>query len=225
MGGDAGPTALVVYDLDGVVTRKDTFTALVVLRLRTSPARFLRALPGIVAMVLGRGPETRKRAVHRITEVALSGLSEDDYSALARTVGARLGGDASWIRREIVERMRRQHAANTRIVVATATEQRLAESLLLQAQAPYDTISASQLAATPTGLRVADHRIGARKVEALRENAVPVAEAEFVTDSVTDLPTAKRAARVTLVGATRRTLERYLSEGLAVRVHSTGLVD
>lgn len=41
---------------------------------------------------------------------------------------------------------------------------------------------------------------------------------EFVTDSITDLPTARAAARVVLVGASPRTRDRYARAGIAPAV-------
>lgn len=112
--------------------------------------------------------------------------------------------------------MRDQRRAGVRIIVATATERRLAEAVLRHADAPYDALSASSLIETPTGMVVEDHRVGARKAAALQEAGVVLSDAEFLTDSASDLPTARLAGRVLLVGASRRTHVRYLREGIAV---------
>ncbi|WP_337661932.1 HAD family hydrolase [Actinoalloteichus sp. AHMU CJ021] len=206
------------YDLDGVVTRRDSFTALLVDRLRASPPRLIRAFPSLLRLTLHPGDaQRRSRAARRVTEVALSGLSTPEYQRLADEVGARIGGDPTWLRAEVVDRIRREHGAGTRVVVATASEHRLATALLRAADIPFDLLSASRLTGGPTGQRVADHRVGARKAEALRECGVPLDEAVFTTDSYTDLPAARLAARVVLVGATRRTRERYAAAGIDVR--------
>jgi phosphatidylglycerophosphatase C len=73
------------------------------------------------------------------------------------------------------------------------------------------------LSETPTGIDVTDHRLGERKVGALRELGVDIAHAEFVTDSFSDLPTARAAARVVLIGASRRTRQRFRDAGVAAR--------
>ena len=78
------------------------------------------------------------------------------------------------MRDEAVQRIRRQHAEGARIVIATATERRLAEALLAAAGIPYDLLSASILIETPSGMEFADHRVGTRKAEALREQGVPI---------------------------------------------------
>lgn len=202
--------ALAVYDLDGVVTRKDSFTALLGEHLGRLPLRMMPATPAAVRWIRsGRRPDVRTDALRRISEVALAGLTDDGYSRLAARVGTRIGRDPSWVRPEVVERIRREHAEGTRIVIATASEHRLAEALLRAADVPYDLLSASRIEPGPAGLRVADHRIGARKAEALQQVGVDLGRATFATDSFSDLPTARLAARVVLVGASRRTRTRF----------------
>lgn len=65
-------------------------------------------------------------------------------------------------------------------------------------------------------MRVADHRVGIRKAEALRDLRVPLENAEFVTDSITDLPTARAAARVVLIGASPRARDRFVRSGISL---------
>ena len=199
------PPRFVVYDLDGVITRKDTFTALVVGQLMRSPLRLLRELPVLVNMLRGKKPE----ASRRIAEIALAGMTDTDYTALATQLGRKIAADTKWMRFSAVQRIRHQHESGARIIIATATERRLAEALLAAAGVPYDLLSASLLNTTTSGLTVSDHRVGQRKKEALIELAVPIASAVFVTDSMTDLPTAEAASRVVLIGASERTRRRF----------------
>lgn len=207
------PGTVVIYDLDGVITRHDSFTALVLARLWHDPLRLLRALSAVALLVSPRRGR-RYRAGARVTAIALAGLREGDYATIAASFGERLGSDPAWIRPEAVERVRRQRAQGARIVIATASERRLAQALLARAGVAYDLLSASSLTQTPTGMEAADHRVGARKAEALREQGIAIDEAEFVTDSLTDLPTARAAATVTLLGASRRTRVRYARAGI-----------
>ncbi|MGY4721434.1 haloacid dehalogenase-like hydrolase [Naumannella huperziae] len=210
-----GDHRLVIYDLDGVITRRDTFTALVIHRLRRAPFRLLRAT--MAAMPMLRGDATsRHEAAQRVAEIAMTGLREREYIAEARAFGKRIAGDPCWIRPWAVDRLRRQHAKGARIVVATATERSLAAALLDHAAVPYDSLSASSLTETASGMQVADHRVGTRKMEALREMGVSIEDAEFVTDSTTDLPTAQVAARVVLIGASTRTHDKFLRSGVTL---------
>lgn len=203
---------IAIYDLDGVVTFKDTFGALLTERLRSSPGRLLRALPAAIRWATARRPEQRAVSAGHLARIALSGMREVEYAQYARTVGRRIAHDPAWIRADIVHRIRAQHASGTRIVIATASEERLAQAFLQQAGVPFHTLSASALVETPTGMDVGDHRVGARKAEALLEAGVRIAGAEFVTDSRTDLPTARLAANVTLVAPSLATKRAFESE-------------
>lgn len=209
-------TEVIVYDLDGVITTRDSFTALIIEQLRRRPMRLMRALPAATTKLLSTHEERRRDAAARVTKIALSSLRDDDYARLAAAFGNRIGNDPSWIRPTTVERIRRQSAQGAKIVVATATERRLAQALLAQVGVPYALLSASVLTESPTGMNVADHRVGARKVEALREYGIAMDQAEFVTDSMADLPTARAAARVVLIGASKKTRDRYARAGVTV---------
>ncbi|MGY5765165.1 haloacid dehalogenase-like hydrolase [Brachybacterium sp. DNPG3] len=220
---------LVVYDLDGVLTRRDSFTAFLVDRLRRDPRRLLRTFPPTLAMLLSRREEQRMAWGRRATRIALAGLADDELAAHADGFGRRIGADPSWIRAEVVGRIRAQRAAGTRIVIATATERHLAEGLLTAAGVPYDLLSASILgspgacagarsvdAGAGAGVAVLDHRVGSRKLAALRELGLDIGRAEFATDAASDLPTARAAARVVLVGATERTRRDFARAGVEV---------
>lgn len=208
---------VVVYDLDGVITRKDTFTALVAMRLVRSPLRLLRAIPVIVSGIRG----WKAQLSQKITEIALAGMAGDRYEELAEHLGRKFGSEEKWIRAQTVEQMRKDHDAGYRIVIATATERRLAEALLAAAEVPYDQLSASLLVSTPAGLKIGDHRVGARKLAALLELGVPISQSQFVTDSTTDLPTAEAAGCVVLVGASKRTRRRFGQAGVEVIVRAS----
>lgn len=201
------------HDLDGVITRKDSFTGFLLERMRGSALRVLVGLPAVCLMLLSTRSGRRTRVIHRLTEISLSGWDEKSYAACAMAFGDRIGGDSSWIRDETVRRVRRQHAEGTRIVIATSTERRLAEALLTRAGIPFDLLAASLLAEAHGGMTVDDHRVGARKAQALRDLGVRLEEAEFVTDSITDLSTARASARVVLIGAPKRTKDRFVREG------------
>lgn len=132
---------LVVYDLDGVITRKDTFTALIAYRLFRSPLCLFRSV-WTALTTLG---ESKASSSRRIAETALDGMTDGEYTALAEQLGQKFASDSKWIRTEAVHRIRRQHAQGARIVIATASERRLAEALLEGAGIPYHLLSASLL--------------------------------------------------------------------------------
>ncbi|MCF8587200.1 HAD family hydrolase [Gordonia liuliyuniae] len=205
---------VAVYDLDGVLTRRDTMMWFIGRRLARAPWRLFTAIPWLILMMTAVGNERRASAARRVIETALRGVIDPAYTAAATTFGRQVAASARWMRTGTVDRIRQQAAGGVTIVIATATERRLAESLLRTAQVPYDELSASIFTESSAGMAVRDHRIGARKVDALVENGVPISGAEFVTDSVVDLPTARQAHTVTLIGASRRTRDSYADAGM-----------
>lgn len=207
---------VVVYDLDGVFTRLDTYTAFTIEQLLRRPLRLLRAIPIAVSRLFSEDEESRRLGGVRIARIALSGLHDAEYTRRVNRFGRLIGNNHWCIRATAVVRVRRQKAQGATIIIATATDRRLAQPLLEHAGVPYDLLSASELSVTPTAMDVTDHRLGPRKVEALREQDVPIDQAEFVTDSITDLPTAQAAAQVVLIGASRKTREKYRQAGVAV---------
>ncbi|MGO0605905.1 haloacid dehalogenase-like hydrolase [Brevibacterium linens] len=207
---------LVVYDLDGVITRKDTFTALIAYRLFRSPLCLVRS----VWTALTMPGESKASLSRRIAETALDGITDGEYTALAEQLGQKFASDPKWIRAEAVHRIRRQHAQGARIVIATASERRLAEALLEGARVPYDLLSASLLSSRANGLTVRDHRVGERKLAALLELGVSIDKAQFITDSLTDFPTAEASSSVVLIGASARTRERYREMGISITEES-----
>ena len=80
---------VVVYDLDGVITRKDTFTALVAMRLVRSPLRLLQSIPVIVSGIRG----WKAQLSQKITEIALAGMAGDRYEELAEHLGRKFGSE------------------------------------------------------------------------------------------------------------------------------------
>jgi phosphatidylglycerophosphatase C len=210
-------TGLVVYDLDGVITTRDTFTTFTIEQLCRKPLRLIPAIPVAVRRFFSRDTDLRRRAGVRIARIALRGLDDADFTVRVEDFGRRVGAGRTWIRSSAVARIRRQKCRGATIVIATATERRLAAALLDRADVPYDLLSASELSETPTGIDVTDHRLGERKAGALRELGVDIAHAEFVTDSFSDLPTAREAESVVLIGASRRTRQRFRAAGVTAR--------
>lgn len=204
---------LFIYDLDGVITTRDALTALVVERLRSVP-RAAAALPHVVARLLAFDDARSTWHAKHIVAVAMRGLDGADYRAFASRFGARLGADPRWVQAGIVRQIQSQHASGATIVVATASEHHLASALLDRAGVPYDRLIATRVDGAASGLEIVDYRIGSRKAEALVEAGVPLERARFFTDSATDLPTARLTASVGLVGASKRTVERFRRAGV-----------
>lgn len=208
-----------VFDLDGVLSTKDTFTALLAARLRQAPWLILPALPGVVAWAVSRHDvRGNARAARAIAAIALRGVPEARYAVLAERLGARLAGDPGWVRAELVERMRSLRASGRRVVVATATERRLAAAFLAGIGAEHDLLIASELRWGGADGAFARHRRGAAKRDALLAAGVDLGAATFFTDSFDDHATAALAGELVLVHPSDRALRRYAASGLAFTV-------
>jgi len=208
------PAPVIIYDLDGVITTRDTFTVFTAGQLCRRPLRLIPTVPVTVRRFFSRDEEYRRTSGLFIAGIALRGVDDRTFGRRVTDYGRRVGGSRAWIRSSTVDRIRRQKEQGATIVIATATERRLAANLLEAADVPYDLLSASELSETPTGMDVTDHRLGARKVGALHELGVDIAHAEFVTDSFSDLPTAREAGSVVLIGASARTRRQFDNQGV-----------
>lgn len=208
------PAPVIVYDLDGVITTRDTFTVFTAGELCRRPLRLLPTVPVTVRRFFSHDEEYRRISGLFIAGIALRGVDDRTFAQRVTDFGRRVGGSRAWIRSSTVDRIARQKEQGVTIVIATATERRLAAALLETAGVPYDLLSATEFTESPTGMEVADHRLGERKVGALRELGVDIAHAEFVTDSFTDLPTAREAGSVVLIGASRKTQQQFRDAGI-----------
>lgn len=67
-------------------------------------------LSALGLMLLSSQPAQRWRSAHRITQIAMAGLDEQDYSVRAAAFGHRVGCDPAWVRAEMVQCLREQQA-------------------------------------------------------------------------------------------------------------------
>ncbi|MDN6438893.1 MAG: hypothetical protein L0K27_05435 [Corynebacterium nuruki] len=98
-------TDVVVYDLDGVITTRDTFTTFTIEQLCRKPLRLVPAIPLAVRRFLSRDDEFRRRTGVRIARIALRGLSEEDFTVRVENFGRRVGAGRTWIRGSAVDRI------------------------------------------------------------------------------------------------------------------------
>ncbi|WP_347753771.1 HAD family hydrolase [Agrococcus sp. ProA11] len=207
----------VVLDLDGVLSTRDTFAALLVAAARRRLPTALRSSPELVRWLQAGHDVVRHAAASReVARSLLSGMSESAYDALAMRVGRQLGlrsARASMV--EVAARCRREGA---HIVVATGSEHRLAAAFLAAAGVEHDLLLASTLRWTPTGPVFDRHIRGEGKLATLREAGVEIERRRFWTDSFDDFPTAQVAASVVLVAPSRHSAARYRSSGLVTEL-------
>lgn len=207
----------VVLDLDGVLSTRDTFAALLVAAARRRPLTALQSAPDVVRWLrAGHDVKRHAAASREVARSLLRGMPEATYDALALEVGSRLGSSAA--RASMVEVATRCRREGAHIVVATGSEHRLAAAFLAAAGVEHDLLLASTLRWTPTGPVFDRHIRGEGKLTMLRDAAIDIERRRFWTDSYDDFPTAHAAASVALVAPSRHSAAAYRASGLATEL-------
>jgi phosphatidylglycerophosphatase C len=195
-----------LFDLDGVLLRGDAFTVLIRHALTRRPWRLI---PAAVLLTTSRalpldGPG--RPAVNRVlVRLALRGIDEPRYEALAAQIGTKLAQSA-FRNDPLIEEVCRCREAGSRVLVVTATERRLARSYLDGVGLGGIELVASELTFPndrPVGLSL--YNIGPQKVCSLIGLEVDLGGCLFYTDSASDLPLMKRVAECVLVAPSRAT--------------------
>jgi phosphatidylglycerophosphatase C len=200
---------VVLFDLDGVLTRRDTFTTLVTRRLRASPWRLMAAAPALPLLALTRRwPEGRAPLSRYLVRVALFGLSVERAEQIAVDLGAEFAANIEWLNPAVIDTARRHIAAGDDVVVVTATEHQLARTLLDALGLTGLRLVASEMRAVRGGVGLRPHNYGRRKLRGLQEHGVSRPWAVLYTDSLADAPVADRVSRVVLVDARADLLDK-----------------
>jgi phosphatidylglycerophosphatase C len=207
---------LVIFDLDGVLTKKDTFLALLITRARRSPLRAIYAVPALVRWLLSSRDVSRNaQAARQVASQMLHGISRPEYEAMATLLGAALGRDDAWTRPSALNELATSRAEGHRVVIATASERVLAAAYLASAGADYDELVASEIEFPASGRpRFTAHLRGQAKLEGLRERGINPVDARFYTDSFDDAPTATASREVVLVAPSDHDVAAYRSAGI-----------
>jgi phosphatidylglycerophosphatase C len=187
---DAAPAderRVVLFDLDGVLTRRDTFSTLVVRRLRRSLWRVALAVPALpVLAATGRYPSVRGCASRYLVRVALAGMSLNAARDLSAELGREFARNHDWLRRDVMDAARDHDADGDRVVVVTATERNLAQALLDGVGLGGLELHASELGRTLTGPGLTRHNYGRRKRHTLTAAGVPQPWTVMYSDSWAD---------------------------------------
>lgn len=200
---------VVLFDLDGVLTRRDTFATLVSRRLRASPWRLAAALPAVPLLALtGRWPERRGPVARYLVRVALLGISPIEARRIGSELGAEFARTPEWINSTVVDLARQHVASGDRVVVVTATEEQLARTLLDGLHLTQVELLASGVATAPGGSGLRPHNYGRQKLRALVDLGIARPWALLYTDSLADGPVADQTERVVLVDADSTLLRR-----------------
>ncbi len=201
--------ATVLFDLDGVITSRDTFATLVTRRLVRAPWRLALALPALPLMAAtGARPQWRGPVSRYLVRVALLGTDPEGAREVGRRLAEEFARRPDWLCPAGLDAARRHLAVGDQVVVVTATEQTLARALLDELGLGRARLLASALTDAPGGSRMHPHNYGARKLETLRASAVPRPWTAMYTDSWADSPTLAEVDEVILVDPPPRLLER-----------------
>lgn len=209
----------IVFDLDGVLTRRDTLTALILRGASRRPWRFFRLVGPLITFARHGGDFARRKvAVQRIVDVVFTGMDDGELNDLCLSVGRRAASSRWWTRPALVAEYRRLQVAGHPIVVATATEERVAHGLLDDLGLSAVAVLGSRIDTTGGTAALAVYNYGPRKLESLHEAGQAIVDAVFYTDSSSDLPTAAEAQCVVLVDPSRETLTAFDDAGLTTTV-------
>ncbi|MDO8184589.1 haloacid dehalogenase-like hydrolase [Conexibacter sp. JD483] len=189
---------VAVFDLDGVLTRRDTFTLFVVSRFRRRPLRVALVLPLVPLMLL---PATRRWAITAAVRISLIRLTVAQYQAEAAAFARELAATPGALQPGCVEQARAHLDAGARVVFATASETALARALLDAAGLPDAELVASRLVRAGRGWQVALHNLGAEKPRQLAAHGVRAPWAVAYSDHAVDLPLLRGAEVAVLVNA------------------------
>lgn len=200
---------VVLFDLDGVLTRKDTFATLVTRRLRTSPWRLLLAVPALPLLALTvlwprwRGPVSRY-----LVRIALLAASPESTRMVTTDLAREFVATPQWLNSPGLTAARRHLDSGDRVVVVTATEEQLARTLLDHLGLTAAEVIGSRVAPAALGAWLRPHNYGGAKYEALRARDVPRPWRVMYTDSWADAPVLRHVEQVVLVRPSPSLLRR-----------------
>lgn len=187
---------VVLFDLDGVLTRRDTYAAFVTRRIVRGPLRLLLALPLVPLMLL---PATRRQAGGLLVRLSLVGLSVARYRALAHAFGAGLAVTPRAVHADCVAAIHRHRADGARVVVVTACEESVARALLDGLGLADVELVGSRLRRSGRRWEVAVHNLGDEKPRQLLARGIAPPWDAAYSDHVVDLPMLREARVAVLV--------------------------
>jgi phosphatidylglycerophosphatase C len=208
---DQQPQDVTLFDLDGVLTTRDTMAALITQRLKRRPFRLLAVLPVYaVALIAGSHRPLAARANRFAVRLTFKGLDDAEYRALATDMGRQLAEHPGFLRKDLVQ-LCRDAQESSRTVIVTASERHLVEGLLEACGLSTVELIASHIDFPKRFPRLVLHNVGSQKIQSLHAAGVPVENATFYTDSASDLPLALAAAHMVIVHPRKTSRLRLLA--------------
>lgn len=208
-GAEGAERPVVLFDLDGVLTRRDTYAGFVTRRLVRGPLRFALALPLVPLLLV---PRTRRRAGSLLVHLSLVGLSVGRYRALAEGFGARLAVTPRAVHADCVAAMRRHLDDGARVVVVTACEETVARALLAGLGLDAVELVASRLRRDGRRWRVENHNLGEEKPRQLVARGIAPPWEVAYSDHAVDFPMLREARVAVLVNPSAALLARARRE-------------
>ena len=206
---------LAIFDMDGVLTSRDTLTALIVLALGRRPWRLPAILLSLVRLALNREDvDARIRHGSVIVAVAFSGMDERQLENDARALARRWMVSPRRVRSGGVAAFLDHASAGDTVIVATASDGRVARAVAREIGVLPTLVISSAIVLTGRTAEIKPYSLGYHKRDALRAAGVELRTARFYTDSATDLPTARECGATVLIHPTSRTLARFREAGV-----------
>ncbi|WP_428993512.1 haloacid dehalogenase-like hydrolase [Rhodanobacter glycinis] len=191
---------VVLFDFDGVLIHGDSFYLFMRERYMHSFWRPLLALLS-APLLLVQLPFSRRLPVRVLVRIALLGLGERRYQAVAGVFADTLARRPRQFCRDGLQALRRHQAQGDRVIVVTGCEYTLVSRVLQQLGLANLEILASQLRPGWLGMRLLRHNVGRRKVQLLAQHGITAWQVAY-GDSMYDAPMLKVATEAVLVNGT-----------------------
>ncbi len=201
----------MLFDLDGVLARHDTFSEFVRRQVLRRPWLALPVggtLPALVATALV--PTWQGRPASWAARSAMLGGQVAELSEDLGALGSELAALPRWRVQAALDQAQEHVGSGDRVLVVTASERHLARAFLDGLGLETVELLASELQQTSSGCRLSPHNHGAEKARRVAEVASPPWDLVY-SDSLADLPMMRLAHDVVLVNAddrARRTAAR-----------------
>jgi phosphatidylglycerophosphatase C len=200
------PCHVAVFDLDDTLVHGDSFalfTRHLLFRQRWRAVLALLSAPVLWPMLFV--PATRRAAVGALLWIASVGLSEAEFTALAKRFAATHADRPIQL---AMDRLRQHLHAGDRVVIVTACAEPLASAVCAELGLLDVEIIAAQLRHRRAAMHPALGCRGDQKVDRLRDAGITLPVDYAYTDSAVDLPLLQVATHPYLVQPSTRHLDR-----------------